>query len=86
MELKPEEKTVFAITDDKKTVIIDVPEASWNYMKDGNTHTYDLNFLGVPVKIILFGGKDRAACLAPLKVDKDTLDVSGIDVGFGGQD
>lgn len=85
-EIKPEQKTVFAVTEDKGTVIIGVPAAAWEYMKDGMTHTYDLRRFGVPVRIVLFGGADRAACLAPLNVTKDTLDVSGLDVGFGGQD
>lgn len=78
-----EQRIVFAIGDDKETVILGIPEAAWEFMKNGMTHTFDLRSLGVPIRLILFGGKDWAACLAPLKIDKDTLDVRGLDFGFG---
>lgn len=82
-----DEKVVFAITDDPKdkTVILGVSDAAWNFMKDGMTHTFDLRSLGVPFKIILFGGRTNAQIRNMLNTDKNTLDVTGIDFGFGGE-
>lgn len=78
-----EEKVVFAIDDKKEVVILGVPEKAWEYMKDGKTHTFDLRRFGIPFRIVLFGGEDQASIRKMLNMDKDTLDVSGIDVGFG---
>lgn len=80
--MKNEEKCVFGIAEDKQTVIIGVSPGAWEYMKDGMTHTFDLNKLGVPVKLILFGGKDQASIKALLTKD-DGLDLTGLDFGFG---
>lgn len=80
-----EEKVVFGIDDKKEVVILGIPEAGWRYMKNGMTHTFDLSRYGIPFKIVLFGGKDRASLLKMLNMDKDTLDVTGINHGFGGE-
>jgi hypothetical protein len=85
-EIKPEERVVFAISEDKAVVILGVPATAWEYMKDGKTHTFDLRRFGVPCQIILFGGKDQAEIRKCLNTSPDTLDVSGLDVGFGGKD
>lgn len=84
--MQSEEKVVFAIAEDRKTVILGVSEASWEHMKNGMTHTFDLTSLGVPFKIIMFGGKTRTDVLKPLNMNENTLDLSGLDFGFGGQD
>lgn len=80
------QKVVFAITEDKGTLILGIPQAGWEFMKDGMTHTFDLRSLGVPIRLILFGAKDRKTALKLLNTDKDTLDVTGLDFGFGGGD
>lgn len=62
--MKPEEKVVFAVSprghvdDDDGTfdVLLGVPLAAWEYMKDGKTHIFDLTKLGLPVRILLYGG------------------------------
>ena len=78
-----DQKCVFAITEDKQTVLLGIPIAAWEYMKDGKTHTFDLTSLGIPVKIILFGGLDQASIRAVLNPTPDCLDVTGLDFGFG---
>jgi hypothetical protein len=57
---------VFALSEDNKFVILGVPEAAWEYMKDGKTHTFDLNAVGVPVSLVMFGGKTRGHVLETL--------------------
>lgn len=44
-------------------LIVGVPHASWVYMKDGKTNTLDLTGIGIPIKLIIFGGPDHAACM-----------------------
>lgn len=41
-------------------VILGLPEEGWKYCQNGKTHTVDLTQIGLPVRIILFGGKDHA--------------------------
>lgn len=38
-------------------------------MKDGKTHTFDLSKAGLPVRVVLFGGKDNQSLLKILKED-----------------
>ncbi len=87
MTPKPEEKLVWAVGDDHKTVIIGIPRAAYEFLANGMTQTVDLEPLtGIPIRFVVYGGKDRAEVLKPLNIDKDTLDVSGIDPGFGRPD
>lgn len=76
-------KCIFGISEDKETVLIGIPAAGWEFMKDGRTHTFDLRSLGIPVRIALFGGKDRATLLASLKTTPETVNLTDIDFGFG---
>jgi hypothetical protein len=55
-----EEKIVFGFAppaDPTKaaTLIIGVPQAAWEYMKDGKTHTLDLTRIGIPIQLLLYG-------------------------------
>lgn len=58
----PDEKAVFGVspTPGGAMVVIGIPAAAWEYMKDGKTHTFDLTKIGLPIKLMLFGAKDRA--------------------------
>lgn len=40
-------------------VIIGVPKAAWEYMRNGKTHTIDLTKAGIPVKLMMYGGKNH---------------------------
>lgn len=83
-EQRPEEKIVWAVSPSKDMLIIGVPEAGWAYMKDTRCHTLDLTKVGVPIRVMLFGGKDREEILRLLKphMTPDVLDMSGLDMGF----
>lgn len=57
------DQVVFAVGrgegDQVPTIILGVSREAWVYMKDGQTHTFDLTKAGLPVKLIMFGAKDR---------------------------
>ena len=58
-----EKQCIFSIVTGEKNaplVIIGIPAAAWEHMKDGESHTFDLTKAGVQFQIVLFGGKDRA--------------------------
>jgi len=40
---------------------------AWEYMKDGLTHTFDLTGIGVPVRMMLFRGKDHGAVMTEIE-------------------
>jgi hypothetical protein len=87
MEPSKPEKVVFGIGEDAKgtkTVIIGVSDASWKYMRDGRTHTLDLTGLGLPIQIILFGGRTQEGIKALLAKagDENTRDVTDQDFGI----
>jgi hypothetical protein len=57
----PAEKVLFALSprpEGGADVVLGVPTAAWEYMKDGKTHTFDLTKLGLPIRIIMCGGAD----------------------------
>lgn len=66
-----EEKMVFAVSyegqgDGVPVVVLGIPRAAWRYMRDGKTHNFDLTKAGVPVKLMIFGGKDHADVMKTL--------------------
>ena len=57
------EQVVFGVSpreDGTVDVLLGVSVAAWEFMKDGRTHTFDLTKLGLPVRILLYGGPDQA--------------------------
>lgn len=50
---------VGAAADGIPTLIIGLPEAGWEYCQKGKTHTVDMVPAGIPVRVVLFGGKDH---------------------------
>jgi hypothetical protein len=84
--IKEDEKVVFAIGNDGETdvVLLGISEKSWEYMKDGKTHTFDLARLGLPFKVVLFGGKTRESIMEIVKtlMHSDARDVSAIDMSI----
>jgi len=65
--MKPEQ-VVFAVSpspgEKGADVILGIPLAAWEHMKDGKTHTFDLTKLGLPLRIILYGAPDQATARA----------------------
>ena len=55
------EQVVFAVSprEGGMDVLLGVPTAAWEYMKDGKTHTFDLTKLGLPIRILMYGGLDQ---------------------------
>ena len=63
-----EENIVFCIADgkapdDPTTLIIGIPKAAWEYMKQGKTNHFSLEKLGIPVQIILYGANSHEEAL-----------------------
>lgn len=60
-----EQKTVFAISPDGTgdgvpVVIFGIPHGAWKYIRKGKTNTFDFTKLGIPLKVIMFGGSSHA--------------------------
>lgn len=54
-----EEKLIFGLSNDAEgnaIVLVGVPAAAWEYMKDGKTHTIDFTKVGLPLRLIVYGG------------------------------
>lgn len=79
-ELAREQKVVFALStrDEGYDVLLGVPTAAWDYMKDGQTHTFDLTKLGLPIRIILYGGPDRPTVRAAIDAHNKTLGIETV--------
>lgn len=89
--VKPEEKMVFAVSTDgdEPLLLLGIPAASWEYMRDGKTHHFDLTKAGIPLKLLVFGGKDHAEMRALIerhnaKQGMATLYQPGKDFGIDG--
>ena len=63
-----DEKIVFCVAQgapgEAPTAILGIPTGAWVYMADGKTHDMDLTKIGIPVKIILFGGSSHRECMS----------------------
>lgn len=62
---RSEDKIVFAVsqTPEGPLVVVGVPAGAWEFMKDGRTHHFDLGQVGLPLKLMMFGGKDHETCM-----------------------
>lgn len=56
-----EEKMVFAVSKagDEPMLLLGIPAPAWDHMKDGKTHHFDLTKVGIPLKLMVFGGNTR---------------------------
>lgn len=74
-----EQKIVFAMAPPDArgtaTVLLGIPKAAWEYMKDGKTHHFDLTRIGLPVQLMLYGAEDHDAAL---KAIEGALAVRGV--------
>lgn len=76
-------KIVFALVppDERGTVmlLLGVPEAAWEYMKDGKTHTFDMTALGLPLQLMLYGAKDHDAAKQVIDDYNATRGIAALD-------
>ncbi|MGH8596001.1 MAG: hypothetical protein ACREXT_05020 [Gammaproteobacteria bacterium] len=86
-----EDKMVFAVSmdGDEPMLLLGIPQAAWEYMRGGKTHHFDLTKVGVPIKLLVFGCKDRAEAVAHIETHNrkqglSTLYQPGKDFGIDG--
>lgn len=76
-----EEQIVFAVSpgngDGVPLVLLGIPKGAWEYMRDGKTHTFDLTGVGLPIKLVMFGGANHAEVM---KVVTSDMASAGITV------
>lgn len=72
------QKVVFAAASDAAgslVMIVGIPEDAWEYMREGKTHTFDLTKSNIPVKMVMYGGKDHTDCMRKLEGDAASANV-----------
>lgn len=47
-------------------VILGIPAGAWEHIKDGKSNDFDLTKAGIPVKLVVFGGKDHSEIMKNL--------------------
>lgn len=65
-DMAHEHNVVFGIGENqegRKYLILGVSKEAWLFMKDGQTHTFDMSSLGLPFDVLLFGAPTRQAAL-----------------------
>lgn len=83
-----EEQVIFAVAprgERERDILLGVSAAAWEYMKDGKTHTFDLTKLGLPIRIIMFGGRDQTMIRAQVDAHNQRLGVERTE-DFSGTD
>jgi len=62
--MKREDQILFALAPTKDgqppIILFGIPEGAWEYMKDGKTHTFDLQKAGIPLRFMCFGCKSHS--------------------------
>jgi hypothetical protein len=79
-----EQKIVFGITPNPDergtaTLLIGIPAAAWEYMKDGKTHHFDLTSIGVPLQIMLYGAATHDEAMKHIEAHNRRLGVAMLD-------
>lgn len=74
-------------TQDKVPVLaFIIPQAAWDYMKNGLGHDFDLTNVGIPLKIVIGRTKTQATGVAELRkaglTSEATHDLRDVDVSF----
>lgn len=84
-----ENKIAFCIgdTEDGPVLIFGITPKAWEYMKDGETHQFDLTKVGVPFKVMMFGAADYQSALDVLTIGAQMENipvhkVTDIDLSF----
>ena len=66
-----ERKIVFAVgqgtSPGTPMIVMGMPAGAWVYMKDGNTHHFDFTNIGIPLQLVLYGGKDHGDCMQKIE-------------------
>jgi hypothetical protein len=76
-----------AAEDGIPTLTFIMPEESWNYMRRGLGHEFDLTNVGIPLRVLIGRTRNHATGIAELeKANGGTMkrfkDVSGADLHF----
>lgn len=81
-----EDQIIFAVSpgqgDGIPVVVLGIPAAAWEYMRDGKTHTFDLTkagLAGLQVKIMVFGADTGAAALKMIEEASAATGLSTLD-------
>lgn len=83
------EQTLFGLTatpDGVPLLMLAMPEAGWDYIKDGKTHHFDLTKAGANIRIVMFGCTDRDSAMEMLQgrlKEMGRTVVDGRDQDFG---
>lgn len=70
-----EEKIVFGVSprESGADLLLGISRAAWEYMQHGQTQTIDLTKLGLPFRLILWGGATQAEIRAAVEVHNAKL-------------
>jgi hypothetical protein len=89
MSAKPEEKVIFSLAPASDggppVLLLLMTEASWNYMRNGMSHEFDLTKIGIPVRLTLTGTKSHASAMDMIhKISAaiDIKDLRDVDLAF----
>lgn len=82
-------KPVFAYTETPTgpIMIVGMTTASWEYCKDGKTLTFDLDSVGIPLKLVIFGAENHEKAIEVIQThnafqEKSMIDVRDQDLGI----
>jgi len=81
--MKREDQILFALLPTKDgqppIIMFGIPKGAWEYMKDGKTHTVDLQKSGIPLRFMCFGAENHSAAMKVLNDAAAKLGVPYID-------
>ncbi len=77
-----EKEIVFGIVPgDTLKLFIGISDACFADMREtGLTKTIDLNKVGIPVEVIVYGDKDHAACIKPIEDHNKAAGIATLDM------
>lgn len=58
-------------------LMIGIPRECYEFIQNGMSQDFDLTAIGLPIKMMVFGGEDHSACL---KIVEDACKASGVPI------
>lgn len=74
-----DKRMVFGLGQDaagEAVLLLGVPAAAWEHMKDGKTSHFDLAKAGLPLKVLVFGAATRNDCLKVIELHNSRVGVA----------
>ncbi len=60
-------------------IALGLTEQAWEHMKNGDSHSFDFTKMAIPLRLLVFGGKDKQAIMETLITQAEAWGIKIVD-------